>query len=69
MVFFRINPKKKIKTILVMRLLKMVEVDVVVLVVLVVLVGQIFQIYLRTFLGTLVVAEKVPEVTVTEVLI
>ena len=43
-----------------------VEVDAVVLVV---LVEHIFQIYLMIFLGTLVVAEKVPEGTVTEVLI
>ena len=62
MVFFQTNPKKKIMIILVTLHLKMVAEAVVVLVDLEVLVVQIFLIYLRTFLVTLVeVDEEVQE--------
>ena len=54
MVYFQINLKKKIMIILDMLLLKMVEVKVG----LVVLVEQIFQIFLKIFLGILVAVEE-----------
>ena len=61
MVFFPTNPKKRIMIILVTLHLKMVAEAVVVLVALEVLVVQIFLIYLRTFLETLVEVDEVQE--------
>ena len=72
MVFSQINQKKRITTTLVMPHLKMEEVDKVALEASVDLVIQTFQIYLKTFLGTLEVAVEdvhAVEVQKTEVLI
>ena len=67
MVFFQINQKKKIMITLAMLHLKMVVEVKEALVALEVLVEQIFQIYLKIFLVTLVVeVEEVPEKTIIE---